>query len=94
VARIPTVEVNLQVLELVFQDFDLWSKIRDGRLTSKPVYRAPAKTVPYGTSSIIKHFLPNGKHVATTHCIEAANGQVVHWDAKDFRFRGVCLWRA
>ena len=95
-SRIPTAEIPREVLESLFNDFNIWDKIRNGHLVSKPIARtcAPSYDWPNATSFMIKHFLPNGKHVATTHCIKDNKGQVLHWDAKDFRLRDLCLWRA
>ena len=92
--RIPTAEVPKEVLDHLFDEFDIWAKIHDGRLTSNPVGAAPSYTWPNATSLIIKHSLPNGKHIATTHCIKDESGQIFHWDAKDFRLNDLRLWRA
>ena len=94
--RIPTAEVSLEVLNCLFDEFDIWAKIRDGRLTSKPipVPVIPSWAWPNAVSTIIKHFLPNGKHIVTTHCVKDDSGHVFHWDAKDFRLHQVRLWRA
>lgn len=93
-ARIPTAVVSSEVLNHLFDEFDIWAKIQDGRLTSKPIDGVPSYTWPNATSLIIKHFAPNGKHIATTHCVKDDSGHVLHWDAKDFRLHEVRLWRA
>jgi len=92
-SRIPTAEVSLEVLNYLFKEFDIWAKIRDVRLTSRSVGATPSCTWPHATSLIIKHFLPNGKHIATTHCVKDASCHVLHWDAKDLRLSEVRLWR-
>ncbi len=92
--RIPAAEVSCEVLDSLFNEFDIWSKIDDGRLTSKPVALAPSSKWLNATSMIIKHFLPNGKHIATTHCVKDDKEHVLHRDAKDFRLHEVCLYRA
>ena len=93
--RKPTAQVQIELLENLFEEFDIWNKIRDGRLFSLPL---PKKDVPShhytnALSRIVKHSLPNGKHIATTHRIEANDGTILHEDAKDFRLQEVCLWR-
>ena len=93
-ARITTAEVPKEVLDCLFDDFHIWDKIRDGRLTSKSIGSTMSYTWPDATSLILKHFLPDGKHIATTHCVKDNDGNVLHWDAKDVRLRGLCLWRA
>lgn len=92
-SRIPTDEVSLEILNYLFNEYDIWAKISDGRLISKVVGASPSHTWPNATSLIIKHFLPNGKHIATTHCVKDTNNNVLHWDAKDFRMNDVRLWR-
>lgn len=90
-----TAEVSMEVLESLFREFDLWDKIRDGRLTSLPLPRkdVPARHYANALSRIVKHSLPEGKHIATTHRIETADGDILHEDAKDFHLQEVCLWR-
>ena len=41
----------------------------------------------------VKHFIPNGRHQATTHRIENNEGNILHQDAKDFHFRDLILTR-
>lgn len=91
---IPTAEVSIELLNYLFDDFDIWAKIRDGRLTSRPIGGTPSRKWPNATSVIIKHSIPNGKHIATTHCVKDDSGRVFHWDAKDLRLHEVRLWRA
>lgn len=93
--RKPTAEVSKELLETLFQAFDLWSKIRGACLSSTPIAErdAPSHHYPNALSRIVKHRLPNGKHIATTHRIETANGDILHWDAKDLLLDDVCLWR-
>ena len=93
--RKPTAQISMELLEILFEEFDIWDKIRDGRLISLPL---PNKDVPShhylnGLSRIVKHSIPNGKHIATTHRIETAEGAILHEDAKDFHLQEVCLWR-
>ena len=91
----PTARVSIDLLNILFDEFDIWDKVRDGRLVSLPVPRkdAPSHHYPGALSRIVKHSLPNGKHVATSHRIEATDGAVLHEDAKDFHLQEVCLWR-
>ena len=91
--KIVTAEVTIEILNCLFDEFDIWAKIRDGRLTSKHLSNVPSHTWPNATSTIIKHFSPNGKHIATTHCVKNDSGHVFHWDAKDLRLHEVRLWR-
>ena len=93
--RIPTAGVTRELLDSLFDEFNIWGKIDDGRLTSESVAEkdAPSRQWPNAMSRIIKHFMPDGKHIATTHCILNDEGHVFHWDAKDFRMYDVRLWR-
>ena len=93
--RIPTAGVSRDLLDLLFNEFDLWAKFRDGRLTSEPVAEkdAPARQYPDAISRIIKHSTGDGKHIATTHCIVDSKGSILHWDAKDFRMYDIRLRR-
>lgn len=90
-----TVTVSREVLAVVFEDFDLWAKIRDGRLVSIIVTAkdSPSHHYPNALSRIVKHFIPGGRHVATTHRIENSEGDILHEDAKDFHFRNLILTR-
>ena len=91
----PTVMVSREVLVVIFEDFDLWAKIRDGRLLSIIVTAkdSPSHHYPNARSRIVKHFIPGGRHVATTHRIEDSDGAILHQDAKDFHFRDLILTR-
>ena len=91
----PTAQVSRELLDSLFEEFDLWNKIRDGRLTSFPLPRkdVPSRLWPGALSRIVKHNLPSGKHLATTHRVEAPDGTILHEDAKDFHLQEVCLWR-
>jgi len=101
VPKIPTAEVSQELLDSLFAEFDLWAKIKDGRLTSQSVAGKdlPSWRWPNATSTIIKHIRPDGKHIATTHCIADIQGQAlqdeeghpIHWHAKDFRMLDVRL---
>ena len=84
-----------ELLESLFEEFDLWEKIRDGRLLSSPLLGKDllSRNWPDALSRIVKHSLPNGKHIATTHRVEDANGDILREDAKDFLLQEVCLWR-
>jgi len=94
VPRIPVAGVSSQVLDYLFDEFRIWPKIKDGRLTSTCLKGIASHNWPNATSFIIKHSLPNGKHVVTTHCVKDDSGNVLHWDAKDIRLNDVRLWRA
>lgn len=92
--RIPTAEVSIKILNYLFDEFDIWDKVLDGRLSSEILERTPSKAWPKATAMIIKHHMSNGKHIATTHCIkDDKNGNVLHWDVKDFKLHDVRLWR-
>ena len=93
--RKPTARVSIDLLNVLFDEFDVWDKVRDGRLVGLPLPKkdAPSHHYPGSLSRIVKHSLPNGKHVATTHRIETADGAILHEDAKDFHLQEVCLWR-
>lgn len=94
----PTWQVTKEVLEDLFRSLDLWAKIDDKRLRSEP---APGKRIaahhyPDALSLIVKHFLSLDNqeiHVATTHQIADAQGNVLHRDAKDLLVGGVRFWR-
>lgn len=45
-ARITTAEVPKEVLDCLFDDFHIWDKIRDGRLTSKSIGSTMSYTWP------------------------------------------------
>ena len=94
--RVTTAEVPLEVLDCLFDEFDIWAKIQDDRLSSepKPGTPTPSHDWPNATSMIIIHRLPNGKHITTTHCIRHdKTGDVLHWDAKDLIVGDVRLFR-
>ena len=93
--RIITAEVDRSLLDVLYEEFSIWIKIQDGRLTSEVVLRktVPSRNWANALSQIVKHRLPNGKHIATTHRIIAAGGIVYHQDAKDILFQGIRLWR-
>ena len=93
--RKPSAEISRELLDILFEEFDIWPKVRDGRLTSSPLVDkdVPSHHYPDALSRIVKHSLPNGKHVATSHRIEAVDGAILHEDAKDFHLQEVCLWR-
>lgn len=92
--RILTIEVSSPIIKSIFRKCNIWKKIRNGQLTSRVINSRPSVAYPNSTSQIIKHFTANDKHVATTHRIIKATGQTVHWDAKDFRIKGICYWRS
>lgn len=93
--RKPTAEISKELLETLFQEFDLWNKIKDGRLLSLFLTEKdlPSHRYPNALSRIVKHTLPNGKHIATTHRVEDLDGTILHEDAKDLLLQEVCLWR-
>lgn len=94
-AKKQTVEIPLEVLNIVFDDYDLWPKIRDGRLHSTILARKDALShhYPDAVSRIVKHSFPDGTHVCTTHRIEDPQGNILHEDAKDIHFRDLVIWR-
>ena len=91
----PTAEISFEMLEELFQEFDIWAKIRDGRLSSIIIANkdTPAHHYADSVSRIVKHRLPGGRHIATTHRIEDPQGNILHEDAKDFHMQEICLWR-
>ena len=93
--RVPTVEVDLSLLDVLFEEYSIWPKIRDGRIVSDVVPKStvPSTKWPNAFSQIVKHFLPNGKHIATTHRVVGSDGTMHHQDAKDILFQGIRLWR-
>jgi hypothetical protein len=92
--RLPTVEVSTEIINILFDQFDIWSQINEGHLTSFELPPTPAKGYIGASSLIIKHFKPNGKHIAATHCIRnKMTGKILHWDAKDLRLNDIRLWR-
>lgn len=93
--RKPTAQISKELLESLFDEFGLWSKMQDGRLISLPLPRkdVPSHQWPGAISRIVKHSFPNGRHIATTHRIETPDGTILHEDAKDFHMQEVCLWR-
>jgi len=96
VPRLTTAELSIEILDYLFNEFDIWAMIHDGRLSSEiiPDTPTPSTAWPNATAMILKHFKPNGKHIATTHCVkDNKSGDVLHWDAKDLRLRDVRLWR-
>jgi hypothetical protein len=89
-----TAEVSTDVLNILFNDLNLWQYIKNGQLKSIKLKSVPARDYPHASSRIILHFLPNGKQIATTHCItDNKTGKVLHWDAKDIIINGICLFR-
>ena len=94
-ARKPSGQIRPEALNIVFDDFDLWPKIRDGRLHSTILVRRDALShhYPGALSRIVKHSFPDGRHVATTHRIEDMQGNILHEDAKDIHFRDLVIWR-
>ncbi len=94
-AKKSTAQISLEVLDIVFDDFDLWDKIRDGRLRSTIVVArdAVSRHYPGALSRIVKHSFPDGTHICTTHRIENPQGNILHQDAKDIHFRDLVLWR-
>ena len=93
--RIPTAGIERVLLDYLFDEFEIWIKIDDGRLTFEAIAErdAPSRHWPNATSRIIKHYIPGGKHIATTHSIIDNEGNILHWDAKDLRLYDIRLWR-
>jgi hypothetical protein len=94
-ASTPSVELTGAELDALFHALDIWSKIRDVRLTSTEVVRAkrPSRSYPDGVSDIVKHINRAGYHVATTHRITLADGSLPHGHAKDLRVGDIVIWR-
>ena len=91
----PTFKVSREALDAVFEDLDLWAKIRDGRLHTTIVSSkdSPSHHYPGAISRIAKHILPDGWHLCTTHRIEHPQSGILHEDAKDIHFLNVILTR-
>lgn len=91
--KIKTSEVSEKALDILFDESEIWDKISDGRLISCHLKPVPSRSWPNAMSMMIKHFSPNGKHIATTHCVKGKNNQVFHWDAHDLRVNDIRFWR-
>lgn len=93
--RIPTARVDMAVLQALFDDCDLWAMIDDHSLSTEivPGTRVPSHRWPTGTSMILRHRTRDGKHLATTHCINDWDGTVLHRDPKDLRVDEIRIWR-
>lgn len=90
-----TAQVSAQVLQQMFKEYGIWSKIREKSLTTVQLHPVPSVTFRGGTSRILLHFDANGKHVASTHRIMNKNtGLVFHWDEKGMQLDDVWLERA
>ena len=94
-AKKQSAQIPLDALNILFDDYDLWAKIRDGRLLSTIVVVRDAMShhYPNALSRIVKHSFPNGTHVCTSHRIEDQEGAILHEDAKDIHFSDLVLWR-
>lgn len=92
-ARLPRAPVDLDLLDSIFEEFEILSKVQDGRLSTVVAYETGAgdPILPDCVSRILKHFTPNGKHVATTHQVEG--GHSPHWHGTDFVLGEVRLIR-
>ncbi len=91
--KLPTAQMTRDLLNYLFLEFDIWNKISNGCLDSRPIGRVPSKSWTEATSMILKHFLPNGKHLATTHCVkDNKNGSTLHWDVKDLVISDIRVW--
>lgn len=94
--RISSREVSRECLDALFEEYHIWSRIKDGTLTVEPI---PEKSVPShsyedSTSQIVKHRTPDGEHIATTHRIIDNHDQTVHhWDASNIYIDRECLYR-
>jgi hypothetical protein len=89
-----TAEVSIDVLNILFTDLNIWTDIQKGHLRQIKLKPVPARNYSNASSRIILHILPNGKHIATTHCItDNKTGKVLHWDPKDIIVNDVCLFR-
>jgi len=96
VAKKTTAKVSIEILNYLFFEFDIWAKIQDGRLSSIVIANtlSPDRYGRNATSMIIKHFKPNGKHIATTHCVkDNQSGCVLHQDEKDLIVGDIKLTR-
>ena len=90
--KVPTAQVPRSFLKLLFDELEIWAKIKNGHLSSKCNDPVASHGWADGSSYIIRHYKPNGKHVATSHCVKDKTGEVVHWDAKDLMVNDVRLF--
>lgn len=90
--QINAVHISKELLDSLFNEFDLWNKIRSGCLKSKIKTSSPSKRWPSAKSMIIMHFTTSGKHIATTHCVKDKT-TIYHWDTKDLMLNDVRLCR-
>ena len=92
-ARVPTADISIELLDMILAEFDILDKVNDGRLRTEVAYQTAAKdpSMPDAVSRILKHFTVEGKHIATTH--QVLQGSEPHWHGTDFTMYGVKLIR-
>lgn len=89
-----TAGISISILNQLFNDLGIWTKICDGTLTTFPLSPVPSSSYPGCTSRILLHFDGTGKHIATTHRImDEKTLKIYHWDAKGLQLNEVWLWR-
>ena len=93
-ARIPTTDISMELLDMILVEFDILDKVNDGRLRTEVAYETTAKdpSLPDAVSRILKHFTATGKHIATTH--QVLHGSEPHWHGTDFTMYEVKLVRS
>ena len=92
-ARVPTTDISIELLDMILAEFDILDKVNDGRLRTEVAYQTVAKdlSLPDAVSRILKHFTVTGKHIATTH--QVLHGSQPHWHGTDFTMYDVKLVR-
>lgn len=80
-----TVLVPRREMDDIFRALDILTKIDDGRLTTRKKDPDPSTAFQGGTSFICLHTWPEGIHVATTHEVYDAQGDLRHRHGKDIR---------
>ncbi len=98
-----SVIVERGFLEYLFNNYNMWEKIKKGILKTVVGNMIPAHNYENATSMILKHLLPSGRQVATTHCIIPDKytifyclktkdfSNVLHWDATNVYMGEVVL---
>ena len=95
--RLPTAEISIELLNMIFAEFDILDKANDCRLVTEIAYatRSNDPNLPNCISQILKHFTSKDnqrdKHIATSHVV--LHGSETHWHGTDFTMYDVKLVR-
>ncbi len=90
--RRTTVFLEPGLLASLFNAWDLWTKIHDGRLSIVTARSSSARTSGQaGDTQILKHYTSSNMHVCTTHRIIDAEGTILHWDESNLNVAGLTL---